>query len=130
MHQITTGFHTNPQENQTMSNILHLNPAINPAYANRQSRRRKPVFARLPLAPINTSPVPGLTSLYHEDKAGDYGDPGWYKHPPGTVAFEWTSAMAEPARFKAEGTGSMPPLARPAEGVEVKARKPGSHSGH
>ena len=60
-----------------MSNILHLNPAINPAYANRQSRRRKPVFARLPLAPINTSPVPGLTSLYHEDKAGDYGDRGY-----------------------------------------------------
>ena len=20
---------------------------------------------------------------------GDYRDPGWYRHPPGTVAYEW-----------------------------------------
>ncbi|WP_262032427.1 multicopper oxidase domain-containing protein, partial [Microvirga sp. Mcv34] len=30
---------------------------------------------------------------------GDYKDPGWYKHPEGTVAYEWTGApLAEPAR--------------------------------
>lgn len=34
----------------------------------------KPVYARLPLAPVNTSPVPHLTSLYHFHRAGDYGD--------------------------------------------------------
>jgi SAM-dependent methyltransferase len=33
-----------------------------------------PVFARLPLAPKNASPVPHLTSLYHFHRAGDYGD--------------------------------------------------------
>ena len=29
----------------------------------------------------------------------DYGDPGWYRHPEGTVAYEWTGEVpAEPAR--------------------------------
>jgi hypothetical protein len=32
---------------------------------------------------------------------GDYRDPGWYKHPPGTVAYEVDTGMAgEPARQK------------------------------
>lgn len=30
-------------------------------------------YALLPLAPVNASPVPHLTSLYHFSKAGDYG---------------------------------------------------------
>ena len=62
-------------------------------------------------------------------KPGDYKDPGWYKHPPGEVAYEWIGALAEPARFKAEGTGSMPPVARPATDTEVKVQKPGPASG-
>jgi hypothetical protein len=56
---------------------------INPFYAARLKRRPaspqpqfkpQPVYARLPLAPLNTSPVPHLTSLYHFHRAGDYGD--------------------------------------------------------
>jgi hypothetical protein len=60
---------------------------------------------------------------------GDYKDPGWYKHPAGTNAFEWTGAMPEPARFAAEGKGSMPPSRRqsPKE-IEVQIRKPGAGS--
>jgi hypothetical protein len=34
----------------------------------------KPVYAKLPLAPVNASPVPHLTSLYHFSQAGEYGD--------------------------------------------------------
>ena len=34
----------------------------------------QPVYARLPLAPRNASPVPHLTSLYHFHRAGEYGD--------------------------------------------------------
>ena len=34
----------------------------------------KPIYARLPLAPVNGSPVPHLTSLYHFHRAGEYGD--------------------------------------------------------
>jgi hypothetical protein len=54
---------------------------INPAYASRLKRvaprqevRDRPVYARLPLAPRNASPVPHLTSLYHFSRAGEYGD--------------------------------------------------------
>src|SRR5947209_17354376 len=57
---------------------------INPFYASRRTRvatpteaRDRPVYARLPRAPINGSPVPHLTSLYHFHRAGDYGDRKW-----------------------------------------------------
>lgn len=59
--------------------------SINPFYESRAKRtvttRRhepgKPVYARLPIAPINASPVPHLTSLYHFHRAGEYGDRKW-----------------------------------------------------
>jgi hypothetical protein len=55
---------------------------INPYYAARRNRvpasqpdaMPAPVYARLPLAPKNASPVPHLTSLYHFHRAGEYGD--------------------------------------------------------
>ena len=58
---------------------------INARYAARIRRaaaaplpaRPRPVYARLPLAPVNASPVPHLTSLYHFDRAGEYGDRGY-----------------------------------------------------
>jgi SAM-dependent methyltransferase len=59
--------------------------SINPFYAARVqhvarpagARRPLPVYARLPLAPRNASPVPHLTSLYHFHRAGEYGDRRW-----------------------------------------------------
>src|SRR5438874_4877727 len=41
-----------------------------------QPRREseQPLYARLPRAPRNASPVPHLTSLYHFHRAGEYGD--------------------------------------------------------
>lgn len=42
--------------------------------ATRAHRRQQPAYARLPRAPINASPVPHLTSLYHNHRAGEYGD--------------------------------------------------------
>jgi hypothetical protein len=59
--------------------------SINPFYAARTTRdvttrRGEParqVYARLPRAPVNTSPVPHLTSLYHFHRAGEYGDRRW-----------------------------------------------------
>src|ERR1700689_1628667 len=53
----------------------------NPFYASRLKRvaprtegRDRPLYARLPPAPRNASPVPHLTSLYHFQRAGKYGD--------------------------------------------------------
>jgi FtsP/CotA-like multicopper oxidase with cupredoxin domain len=63
-----------------------------------------------------------------EQKRGDYTDPGWYRHPPGTVAREWTGALPEPARSYSAGGQSMPVVNKP--DVEVTVRKPTGHSGH
>ena len=60
---------------------MNTNPSINPFFAARTKRftampmhtSPKAVYAKLPLAPVNTSPVPHLTSLYHNARAGDYG---------------------------------------------------------
>jgi FtsP/CotA-like multicopper oxidase with cupredoxin domain len=50
----------------------------------------------------------------------DFRDPGWYKHPPGTVSYEWT--------------GQPVPVARAAPAAQdpnaLKVRKGGSHAGH
>lgn len=59
-----------------------------------------------------------------DQKPGDYRDPGWYKHPAGSVAHEWTGGLPEPVR--GQGTGK--PAAR--SGVEMTVRKPGGHAGH
>jgi hypothetical protein len=54
---------------------------INPFFARRMKRGAtkseacdRTVYARLPIAPRNASPVPHLTSLYHFHRAGEYGD--------------------------------------------------------
>src|SRR5882672_5497502 len=77
---------------------------------------------QMPL-PDNTAPMMGgegpfgsvemggmfsVVKVRRDQPRGDYKDPGWYKHPPGTNAFEWTGAMPEPARFASEGGSSMP----------------------
>lgn len=54
---------------------------------------------------------------------GDYSDPGWYKHPAGTVASEYTGEWISPVQ--APHQPSQPPS------VELHIRKPGSgHPGH
>ncbi|RVT51059.1 multicopper oxidase family protein [Rubrivivax albus] len=56
-----------------------------------------------------------------DQKPGDYSDPGWFKHPPGTVAHEVETPAMAPARAEA---------ASPAA-VDVRVRKPaGGHHNH
>ena len=55
---------------------------------------------------------------------GDYRDPGWYRHPAGTVAHEWTGELPPaPAAPAAAPTGPAPGPDGP------RARKPNRH-GH
>jgi len=52
---------------------------------------------------------------------GDYRDPGWYRHPAGTVAREWTGEVPQ---------APVAPVApdQPAQGkVELNAKKPSGH---
>jgi manganese oxidase len=54
---------------------------------------------------------------------GDYKDPGWYKHPHGTVAREWTGAT--PVAQRPAAASKEQPAGR-----ELRARKPSGHSAH
>jgi hypothetical protein len=58
-------------------------------------------------------------------KRGDYSDPGWFKHPPGTVAREVSEAVAEPVRAPQAAS----PEGAPGD-IEVTVRKPTGHTGH
>jgi hypothetical protein len=100
---------------------------------------------QMPL-PDNTAPMMGgqgpfgslemggmftTVKVRRDQKPGDYGDPGWYRHPPGTVAREFSGQLPAPPREGARTTGPAG-LATPAAGeVEVRVRKPRSgHAGH
>jgi hypothetical protein len=81
-----------------------------------------------PFGSVEMGGMFSVLKVRRDQKPGDYRDPGWYQHPPGTVAWEWTGPVAEPARFKSEGGQSMPARGKPAS-AEVKVRKPKSNGG-
>ena len=86
-----------------------------------------------PFGAVGMGGMFSVVKVRKEQKPGDYRDPGWFQHPPGTVAYEWTGALAELARSSRPGGTSMAPVGRPATDVEVAVRKPsgtGGHSGH
>ncbi|MEW6023189.1 MAG: copper oxidase [Pseudomonadota bacterium] len=63
-----------------------------------------------------------------DQKRGDYSNPGWYKHPVGTVAYEWKGEAPTAVRSQQAGGQAMPAAKRPE--VEVTVRKPQGHQGH
>ena len=85
-----------------------------------------------PFGPVEMGGMFSVLKVRRDQKPGDYSDPGWYKQPPGTQAFEWTGHAAEPARFKAEGapaTASCPACTtrRPSATVRKPARPQHNH---
>ena len=58
---------------------------------------------------------------------GNYKDPGWYKQPAGTQAYEWKGPALQPVRSEESGKGSMPMEHPMPQGVEVQVRKPTQH---
>lgn len=85
-----------------------------------------------PFGSVETGGMFSVVKVRRDQPRGDYRDPGWYRHPPGTNAFEWTGALAEPARFASQGGQSMPSKRKQAGApdIEVEVRKPGGKSGH
>jgi len=55
--------------------------------------------------------------------ANDYKDPGWFRHPEGTVAFEWKGEPKKAERMP-------PPASGRAKAVEFNVMKPGAKSSH
>jgi manganese oxidase len=89
-----------------------------------------------PYGPVEMGGMFTMVKVRKDQKPGDYKDPGWYKQPPGTQAFEWTGSLPEPARFLSEqkaNNGFVPGLNNPPEAkpMTVNVRKPkGGHGGH
>jgi FtsP/CotA-like multicopper oxidase with cupredoxin domain len=71
-----------------------------------------------PFGPIEMGGMFTVMKVREGLSKDDYRDPGWYRHPPGTVAYEWTEPVAEPAR--------QAPASDP-HAVHVVARKPRGH---
>ncbi len=53
-----------------------------------------------PFGPIEMGGMFTVVKVREGLARGDYKDPGWYKHPPGTVAYEWTGEPQKVARAK------------------------------
>lgn len=70
-----------------------------------------------PFGPIGMGGMFSVVKVRDDVKRGDYGDPGPYKHPPGTLAREFGATLAEPVR--APGAA--------ANDKTLRVRKPGSH---
>ncbi len=73
-----------------------------------------------PFGGIGMGGMFSVVKVRDDVKAGNYTDPGWYAHPAGTVAREYTGELAPPARGRAPK----------ADGATLKARKPSRHQGH
>jgi manganese oxidase len=82
-----------------------------------------------PFGPLEMGGMFSLLKVRKDQKPGDYADPGWFRQPPGTQAFEWTGALREPARRSA-GSGPAVALDGPAGEIELKVRRPTGHAGH
>jgi FtsP/CotA-like multicopper oxidase with cupredoxin domain len=70
-----------------------------------------------PFGPIAMGGMVSVVKVRDDVKPGDYKDPGWYRHPPGTTPYEYTGALQEPARAQ---------VLEPDNRLSV--RKPGVHN--
>lgn len=83
-----------------------------------------------PFGSVEMGGMFSMLKVRKDQKPGDYSDPGWYKHPEGTVAYEFTGELARPARSSNAGTPSMKLAQKNQPHIELQVRKPTGHSGH
>jgi hypothetical protein len=74
-----------------------------------------------PFGPLEMGGMFTVVKVRDDLKPGNYADPGWYQHPGGTVAHEWTGEPAPAARAA--------DAAMPADKVAFKVRR-GGHAKH
>src|SRR5688572_29653492 len=80
-----------------------------------------------PFGPIEMGGMFTVVKIREGLARGDYKDPGWYKHPEGTVAREWNGPA--PVAQRPAAPPKEQAQARPAA-PELRARKPTGHGGH
>ncbi len=69
-----------------------------------------------------------LLKVRKDQAPGDYSDAGWFNHPPGTQAYEWTGTLPASAHSQDAGHSAMPLMQKPSTDVEVQVRKPQASS--
>jgi len=83
-----------------------------------------------PFGSVEMGGMFSMLKVRKDQRPGDYSDPGWYKHPEGTIAYEFTGELAKPARSSGAGNSSMGLKQKEQPHIELKVRKPTGHSGH
>ena len=71
-----------------------------------------------------------VVKVRKDQKPGDYKDPGWFRHPKGTVAYEYDGPVADAPRQPADPHAGVRHGTHAAPEVEVQVRKPQGHDGH
>ena len=74
--------------------------------------------------PLEMGGMFSVLKVRADQQPGNYQDPGWFKHPVGTVPREYTGPVAEATRPPAD---PKPPAGN---ATVLKARKPNPHAGH
>ena len=72
-----------------------------------------------PYGPVEMGGMFTVLKVRRDQKPGDYSQPGWYRQPEGTRAFEYQGALAEPTR-----------AVSPSAPANANARKPAATPGH
>jgi FtsP/CotA-like multicopper oxidase with cupredoxin domain len=83
-----------------------------------------------PFGSVEMGGMFSVLKVRKDQKPGDYKNPGWYKHPAGTVAQPYKGVVAKPARSSSAGGQSMPRAQKPSQDFEVQIRKPTAHGEH
>jgi hypothetical protein len=83
-----------------------------------------------PFGSVEMGGMFSVVKVRRGQKRGDFSDPGWYKHPAGTVAYEFTGALPPAPGAQAPGASAMPLKAPATKEIEVQIRKPAGHGGH
>jgi FtsP/CotA-like multicopper oxidase with cupredoxin domain len=71
-----------------------------------------------PFGPLEMGGMFTVVKVRDDQRAGDYTDPGWYRHPRGTVAAEWTGPLPRAAHANAPA----------ADANTLQVRKPDAHN--
>ncbi|MGD9661041.1 MAG: multicopper oxidase family protein [Porticoccaceae bacterium] len=83
-----------------------------------------------PFGSVEMGGMFSVVKVRADQKPNDYSNPGWFKHPKGTKAYQYKHKMKEPTRSRSAGGKSMPRTSKAAEDVEVRIRKPIGHLDH
>jgi manganese oxidase len=85
-----------------------------------------------PFGAVGMGGMFSVLKVRKDQKPGDPSDPGWYAHPAGSLAYEWTGALAQAPRAAPIGTINRGMAkGKPKTEIEVTVRKPaGGHAGH